>query len=50
VAAYRALYQIGTPHAVKLLAKASSDKDPRVQAAVLDLRSSSRPAPESDEA
>ena len=40
VAAYRALYHIGTPHAMKLLAKASSDKDPEVQSAVLGLRKS----------
>ena len=40
VAAYRALYHIGTPHAMKLLAKASSDKDSIVQSAVLGLRKS----------
>lgn len=40
IAAYRALYHIGTPHAMKLLAKASSDKDAEVASAVLALRQS----------
>jgi HEAT repeat protein len=46
ITAYRALYHIGTPHAIKLLARASSDKDAEVQAAVLSLRGG--PAPEDE--
>jgi hypothetical protein len=53
IAAYRALYSIGTPHAVKLLAKASSDKDAAVQSAVMGMRKSEKKEPSgeaSDEA
>jgi HEAT repeat protein len=50
IAAYRALYHIGTPHAMKLLAKASSDKDAEVASAVLALRSSApRSSPDEEE-
>jgi hypothetical protein len=37
IAAYRALDQIGTPHARRLLDQAASDKDPEVKAAVDEL-------------
>jgi len=37
IAAYRALSQIGTPHARRLLNQAVSDKDPEVKAAVKEL-------------
>jgi HEAT repeat protein len=37
IAAYRALHQIGTPHARRLLNQAVSDKDPEVKAAVKEL-------------
>ena len=48
IAAYRALYSIGTPHAVKLLAKASSDKDADVQSAVMGMRRSEKKAPSAE--
>lgn len=37
IAAYRALHQIGTPHARRLLNQAIGDKDPEVKAAVKEL-------------
>lgn len=37
IAAYRALHQIGTPHARRLLNQAVSDKDPEVRAAVKEM-------------
>jgi hypothetical protein len=37
IAAYRALNQIGTPHARRLLNQAVSDKDPEVKAAVREI-------------
>jgi HEAT repeat protein len=37
VAAYRALFAIGTPHARELIAKAAQDKDPVVRVALRDL-------------
>lgn len=37
IAAYRALYRIGTPHAKSLLAKALDDPDPEMQAALRQL-------------
>jgi hypothetical protein len=44
VAAYRALHEIGTPHARDLVQKALSDKEPAVRAAVRHITGSS-PAP-----
>ena len=38
IAAYRALAQIGTPHARRLLDKALNDKDPAVKAVAQELR------------
>ena len=37
IAAYRALYNIGTPHAKRLINQAVDDKDPDVKAAVRDM-------------
>jgi hypothetical protein len=37
IAAYRALYNIGTPHARRLINQAVDDKDPEVKAAVRDM-------------
>jgi HEAT repeat protein len=37
IAAYRALHQIGTPHARKLLNRAIDDRDPKVKAAVKSI-------------
>jgi hypothetical protein len=37
VAAYRALHQIGTPHARKLLNRAIDDRDPKVKSAVKSI-------------
>ena len=37
IAAYRALYSIGTPHAKRLINQAVDDKDPDVKAAVRDM-------------
>jgi HEAT repeat protein len=50
IAAYRALYHFGTPNAMKLLAKASSDKDAEVASAVLALKTESRPRQPDDAA
>jgi len=38
IAAYRALSDIGTPHALQLLEAASEDRDPEVRAAVEEIR------------
>ena len=41
VAAYRALHEIGTPHARELLAKARDDKDPVVRTTARQLTATS---------